>query len=85
MDVSTLVKANRGNLVSISVPNGPAGAGFIANLRGTPYVVTNTHVLASGPAVLILDALDGAPVQVGAPSAAVGHDIIRLAGPNAGN
>jgi len=84
VDVGALVKAHRGNLVSISFPNGPAGAGFIAKIRGTPYVVTNTHVLASGPATSF-KTLDGTQVQTGAPSSAVGHDIIRLAGPNAGD
>jgi len=83
MNAGALVKTNRGNLVSITVPNGPAGAGFIAKLRGTPYVVTNTHVLAAGPGASF-KTLDGTQVQAGAPSNAVGHDIIRLAGPSAG-
>jgi len=47
-------------------------------------VVTNTHVLAPGPATSF-KTIDGTPVQVGAPSAAVSHVSSASPAPNTGD
>ena len=60
-----------------------AGSGFLCDLGGQKFLVTNAHVLA-GNTQINFTLLDGSPVRVGAASAAVAHDIVRLAvAPNA--
>ena len=55
-----------------------AGSGFLCELDGQKFLVTNAHVLAGNSQVNITR-LDGSPLRVGAAASAVGHDLIRLA------
>ncbi|MGB8356515.1 MAG: serine protease [Chthoniobacteraceae bacterium] len=79
---SELVKLHHGSLVFVTGKEG-AGSGFIASMGGTNYLVTNAHVSAgiNGPA---FKTLDGAVVQGGLPSIAVGEDIFRMQLPAGG-
>lgn len=77
-----LVKTNRNNLVFVSGADG-AGSGFIATLAGVNYLFTNAHV-AAGIKSAGFKSLDGSRAPVGAPSIAVGHDILRMQLPPGG-
>src|SRR5207249_1223946 len=77
-----IVKANHNNLVFVSGSTG-AGSGFIANIGGANYLVTNAHV-AAGINEATFKALDGTVVKGGAPSLAVGEDVFRMAMPPGG-
>jgi hypothetical protein len=57
---------------------GGAGSGFIATIRGKPYVFTNQHVVAGHPG-FHCTLLDRSPLELGGASAAVGHDVMLLA------
>jgi hypothetical protein len=67
LTAAELVKANRNNLVFVQ---GQEGA-------GVNFLFTNAHV-AAGVKGAGFKTLDGAQVQIGAPSIAVGHDIFRM-------
>ncbi len=71
-----LVKLHRNNLVFVSGTEG-AGSGFVAKLGGTNFLFTNAHV-AAGIKGGGFKTLEGANVQFGPPSIAVGHDILRM-------
>lgn len=75
--VGALVRDYRNSLVLIESPLGK-GSGFVCNIRGSTFLVSNAHVLAGarGP---IFKTLDGAKITVGAGAVAVGHDVARLA------
>jgi hypothetical protein len=53
------------------------GSGFITDIKGRKFLVTNAHVLA-GIKGATFKLLDRTVVQVGAASVAVGHDLIAL-------
>jgi hypothetical protein len=74
--ISGLVKDYRNSLVLITGATG-AGSGFVANLGGTNYLVTNAHVAAEARGAS-LKSLDGTGLQAGPASVAVGHDIFRI-------
>jgi hypothetical protein len=76
LSAADLVKAHRNNLVFVQGPEG-AGSGFVAKLSGVNYLFTNAHV-AAGVKRAGFKTLDGAQVQIGGPSIAVGHDIFRM-------
>jgi len=76
LTTAELVKANRNNLVFVQGPQG-AGSGFIARLGNMNCLFTNAHV-AAGVKGAGFKTLDGAQVQVGGASVAVGHDIFCL-------
>lgn len=65
------------NLVFVAdTGTGGAGSGFICEFRGKPALFTNIHVVA-GMRAPQFTKLDKTPVQpAGAPSGAVGHDIL---------
>jgi hypothetical protein len=79
---SEMVRINHNNLVFVTGKDG-AGSGFIANMGGTNYLVTNAHVTAliNGAS---FKALDGTVVQGGAATIAVGEDVFRMAMPAGG-
>ena len=79
---SEVVKTNHNNLVFVSGKEG-AGSGFIANMGGANYLVTNAHV-AAGINDADFKTLDGTVVQRGAAGVAAGHDICRMALPKGG-
>lgn len=79
---SDFVKAHHNNLVFVTGTEG-AGSGFIANMGGTNFLVTNAHVTA-GINGAVFKTLDGTVVQGGTPSVAVGGDIFRMALPAGG-
>ncbi len=74
---SGVIKTNHNNLVFVTGKDG-AGSGFIANMDGANYLVTNAHV-AAGVSDANFKTLDGTIVERGAAGVAVGHDIFRMA------
>ncbi len=76
-EAAELVKANRSNLVFVTTPDG-AGSGFVAAYGTGTFLITNAHV-AAGAKGAMFKTLDGTQVQIGAPAAAVGHDIFLMA------
>lgn len=79
---SAIMKANTNNLVFVTGKEG-AGSGFIANMDGANYLVTNAHV-AAGIDEAYFKTLDGTVVPRGPASVAVGHDVFRMAQPAGG-
>lgn len=73
---AALVKLHRNNLVFVSGVDG-SGSGFVAALGGANFLFTNAHV-AAGIKGAGFKTLEGAKVQFGTPSIAVGHDIFRM-------
>lgn len=53
------------------------GSGFICNMDGHTYIITNAHVLCDNPGVKITS-IKGTVFTVGASAIAVGHDIVRM-------
>jgi len=71
-----LIAEHRNSLVFVEGKTGQ-GSGFIADIKGQKYLLTNIHVLAGvRPPQFTL--LDRTPVRVGTATAAVGHDIAAL-------
>jgi hypothetical protein len=79
---SEIIKRNRSNLVFVTGKQG-AGSGFIANMEGTSYLVSNAHV-AAGIDNAGFKTLDGTALQGGAAGVAIGHDIFRMVLPPGG-
>jgi len=77
-----LVKVHRSNLVFVTTADG-AGSGFIASYGTGTFLITNAHVAAAAKGAMF-KTLDNTQVQIGAPAVAVGHDIFRMALPQAG-
>jgi S1-C subfamily serine protease len=77
-----VIKTNHNDLVFVTGKEG-AGSGFIANMDGATYLVTNAHV-AAGISDADFKTLDGTVVKGGAATVAVGHDIFRMALPAGG-
>ncbi|WP_042724883.1 trypsin-like peptidase domain-containing protein [Chthoniobacter flavus] len=75
-DAAELVKTYRNSLVFVSGTNG-AGSGFLATYGKGSFLFTNAHV-AAGVKGAGFKTLNGDAVQVGAASAAVGHDIVLM-------
>jgi hypothetical protein len=71
-----LVKTYRNSLVFVSGENG-AGSGFLASYSNSSFLFTNAHV-AAGVKSAGFKTLNGDKVQIGAASAAVGHDIVLM-------
>jgi len=81
-DPLELIKKYRDSLVFVTGGEG-AGSGFIADMAGKTYLITNAHV-AAGVRAATFKTLQGTPVKVGAASVAVGHDIFAMqVAPNA--
>lgn len=57
-----------------------AGSGFMADLNGAPFLITNAHVI-SGVTRLEIKQLTGMPVQPGKGSLAVGADVAAFEAP----
>ena len=74
---SALVNEHSSSLVFVSDEGtGGAGSGFVCDFRGKPALFTNIHVVA-GMKAPRFTLLDKTIIQtVGAPSIAVGHDIV---------
>ena len=70
-----LVKTYNQSLVFVSGEG--AGSGFIANVGGKPFLLTNAHV-AAGVRGAALKTLQGTAVKPGPASVAVGHDILGM-------
>ncbi len=81
-NAASLVGKHTANLVFVSdAGSGGAGSGFVCEFRGKPALFTNIHV-AAGMQTPRFTRLDKTAVQtVGAPSLAVGHDILHYALP----
>lgn len=79
---SRAISHNAANLVFVSDSTTQgAGSGFICEFEGKPALFTNIHVVA-GMQAAKFTTLDQKNIQtVGAPFAAVGHDIIRYSLP----
>ncbi|HSI15830.1 MAG TPA: LamG domain-containing protein, partial [Chthoniobacter sp.] len=71
-----LVKTFRNSLVFVEGKSG-AGSGFLATYSNGTYLFTNAHV-AAGVKGAGFKSLDGTPLQIGAGSAAVGHDVVLM-------
>lgn len=71
-----LVKTYRNSLVFVTGTNG-AGSGFLAKYSTGNFLFTNAHV-AAGLRGATFKTLEGAEVQIGAASCAVGHDVFLL-------
>jgi len=81
-DPLELIKKYRDSLVFVTGGEG-AGSGFIADMAGKTYLITNAHV-AAGVRAATFNTLQGTPVKVGAASVAVGHDVFAMqVAPNA--
>jgi hypothetical protein len=74
---AALVREYPNSLVFIQGTDG-AGSGFIASVNGANYLVTNAHVAVHTRSAT-LKTLDGTLLTPGEPSAAVDHDIFRIA------
>jgi S1-C subfamily serine protease len=72
-----LVRDYSGSLIFVEEKGG-AGSGFICNIAGRKFALTNQHVVASQNAVAFT-LLDGTTLKVGQAAAAVGHDIMSFA------
>jgi len=73
---ASLVKTQRNNLVFVSGSDG-SGSGFLAKYGNRTFLFTNAHV-AAGVRGAGFQTLQGDKVQIGAASAAVGHDIFLM-------
>lgn len=73
---ASLVKTQRNNLVFVSGTDG-SGSGFLAKYGNRTFLFTNAHV-AAGVRGAGFQTLQGDKVQIGAASAAVGHDIFLM-------
>jgi hypothetical protein len=80
-EANDIIKTYRGSLVFVTGEG--AGSGFIADLGGKNFLLTNAHV-AAGVRGATFKTLEGAPVNVGTPAVAVGHDIFTMQAPAAG-
>jgi hypothetical protein len=71
-----LLQDYRNNLVLIEGKTGKA-SGFIADIKGRKYLVSNAHVLANikTPRYKLLD---NSPLKLGPAMVAIGHDIIMV-------
>jgi hypothetical protein len=76
LSAGEILKTYRKSLVFVSGADGN-GSGFVAASGGTNFLFTNAHV-AAGIKGAGFKSLEGAAVQVGAASIAVGHDIFRM-------
>ena len=76
------VQTYHDSLVFVTGTEG-AGSGFVAAMGNGNYLVTNVHVVAEIPDAAFKK-LDGATVQGGSPSMAVGEDIFCMALPAGG-
>lgn len=73
---AALVRDYRSGLVFFEGKAG-MGSGFITDIKGRKFLITNAHVLAAIKAAKF-KLLDRTEVQIGAASVAVGHDLIAL-------
>lgn len=73
---SQLVNDYRGALILVEGKKG-VGSGFLCNMGGHIYAITNAHVLSDNIGVK-LTGLDGTVFTAGASAVAVGHDIVKL-------
>jgi len=80
-EANDIIKTYRGSLVFVTGEG--AGSGFIADLGGKNFLLTNAHV-AAGVRAATFKTLEGTPVNVGTPAVAVGHDIFSMQAPAAG-
>jgi Trypsin-like peptidase domain len=74
---AALVRNYRNGLVFFEGKAGK-GSGFITDIQGRKYLVTNAHVVAAIKAATF-KLLDSTPVQIGSSGVAVGHDLVALA------
>lgn len=72
---SELVTAFRDSLVFVTGEG--SGSGFIANMGGRQFLITNAHV-AAGVRGATFTTLKGTPIKAGPASVAVGHDIFAM-------
>ncbi len=77
LSAADLVRGYSSSLVFIQGSDG-AGSGFIANLNNAEFLLTNAHVAVHARSATF-KTLAGSQVSLGAPSGAVGHDIVRIA------
>jgi len=73
---AALVRDHRSGLVFFEGRSG-MGSGFITDIKGRKFLITNAHVLAAIKAATF-KLLDRTVVRVGAASVAMGHDLIAL-------
>ena len=59
------------------------GSGFLCNMEGRTYVITNAHVVADNPGFKITS-ITGKVFTPGASAVAVGHDLVRIEVADAG-
>lgn len=72
-----LTREHSNSLVFVEGKAG-AGTGFVCDIGGKKFVVTNQHVVA-GNAEAKFTLLDQSPIRTGQAAAAVGHDIMTFA------
>jgi len=71
-----LINDYHGALILVEGQKG-VGSGFLCNLGGHTFAVTNAHVLSDNIGIK-LTTLDGKVLTAGASAVAVGHDIVKL-------
>ncbi|HVV73750.1 MAG TPA: serine protease [Verrucomicrobiae bacterium] len=75
--ISAQLAATYANALAIVQGKNASGSGFVCNLGGRRYLVTNTHVFANNPE-LKFTTVKGTALQTGAGALAVGHDVAQL-------
>ena len=74
---SEFTREHRNSLVFVEGTSSK-GSGFVCEIGGKKFVITNQHVVAGNPGAKFT-LLDQSPVQTGQAAAAVGHDIMTFA------
>jgi len=76
VQATQLIADYHGALLLVEGQKG-VGSGFICNLDGNTYAITNAHVLSDNIGVK-LTSLNGTTFTANASSVAVGHDIVKM-------
>ena len=74
---STQLVEGYANALAIIEGKNAVGSGFVCNMDGHTYVITNAHVLADNPTFKVTS-LKGTVYTVGTSAVAVGRDMVKL-------
>lgn len=74
---STQLVEKYSNALAIIEGKNAVGSGFVCNMDGHTYVITNAHVLADNPTFKVTS-LKGTVYTVGTSAVAVGRDMVKL-------
>ncbi|HVV73749.1 MAG TPA: serine protease, partial [Verrucomicrobiae bacterium] len=74
---STQLVDSYSNALAIVEGKNGVGSGFVCNMDGKTYVITNAHVLADNPEFKVTS-IKGTVYNVGASAVAVGRDLVKM-------